>query len=72
MSDLKRIIELLPKVVEGRELSLVYDKREFSWYTGYPNKDGNFSVGLYGFDSDIEGSALSLMSQIDEQKKEEM
>lgn len=65
MSDLKEIIELLPNTVQGRELTLALDKTNHMWYVGHPNLEGDFSVGLYGWDVDIEGAALSLLSQLD-------
>lgn len=65
MSDLKEIIKLLPKIVEGRELALNFDKSNHLWYVGHPNKDGDFSIGMYGSERDIEGAALSLLSQLD-------
>lgn len=71
MSDLKDIINLLPKTVSGRELTLNFDKTGRMWYVGHPTLQGDFSVGLYGWDVDIEGAALSLLSQVDEQKRVE-
>lgn len=76
MSDLKEIIKLLPGVVKGRELTLALDKSNHCWYVGHPNLDGDFSVGLYACDRDIEGAALNLLSQFDavartEQAKED-
>lgn len=68
MTDLKEIIELLPKIVEGRELTLNFDKSNHFWYVGHPNRDGDFSIGLYGSERDIEGAALSLLSQFDKLK----
>lgn len=68
MTDLKEIIELLPPVVDGRELTLALDKHDHYWYVGHPNLDGDFSVGLNGCERDIEGAALSLLSQLDKQK----
>lgn len=70
MTDLKEIIELLPKVIEGRELTLNFDKTGRMWYVGHPNLDGDYSVGLYGWDSDIEGAALELLSKFDNQKRD--
>lgn len=67
---LKEIIELLPKLVKGRELTLNHDKTNHMWYVGHPTIDGDFSVGLYGWDRDIEGAALSLLSQLDKEAKD--
>lgn len=69
-TDLKYIISLLPKVVEGRELSFVWDKVGHWWYAGHPTLDGDFSVGKYANDEDFEGAALNLLSQFDEENKE--
>lgn len=68
MSDLKKIIELLPDVVNGRELTLAKDISDGYWYVGHPDLYGDFSVGLNGCDRDIEGAALSLLSQLDNER----
>lgn len=72
MNDLKDIIKLLPEVVESRELTLALDKSDHYWYIGHPNLDGDFSVGLYTCDRDIEGAALNLLSQFDAKAKQSM
>ena len=66
MSDLKEIINLLPKFRGGRELTLNYDKGG-QWYVGYPNETFDFSVDLYASERDIEGACLNLLSQIDKE-----
>ena len=66
MSDLKEIINLLPKKRKGRELTMSYDN--IGWFVGYPNGEGDFSVELYAIDKDIEGACLNLLSQIDGEK----
>lgn len=72
MSDLKEIIGLLPKVRKGRELQLAYDKLSGgSWYVGYPNMEGDFSIDINARDYDIEGAALNLLSQIDNEGQDE-
>lgn len=71
MTDLKEIIALLPNTVEGRELTLTLDKSNHMWYVGHPNRDEDFSIGLYGWDRDIEGAALNLLAQFDKQKAEQ-
>lgn len=71
MSDLKHIVtELLPKIRGGRELTIVYDKTGRWWYVGYPNLDGDFSIDLHATDEDVEGAALHLLSQLDEEKRQ--
>ena len=67
MSDLKEIINLLPKRRKGRELTLNCDFSGY-WYAGFPNKEGDFSIDLYAAERDIEGACLNLLSQIDEEK----
>jgi len=69
MSDLKEIVNLLPKLRGGRELTLQYDKLSHCWYAGYPNLDGDFSIDLYATDRDIEGAVLNLLSQADKIKE---
>lgn len=71
MSDLKSILELLPDVIDGRELSLVKDRDDHYWYIGHPNESGDFSVALHADDRDPEGAALNLLSQFDKAKGEE-
>ena len=67
MSDLKEIVTLLPKLVKGRELTLNYDISG-QWYVGHPSIDGDYSVGLYATDMDIESAVLNLLSQFDKLK----
>ncbi len=66
-NDLKEIISLLPKVVKGRELALQFEKTNRMWYVGHPDLSGDFSIGLYAADEDIEGAALHLLSKFDKE-----
>jgi hypothetical protein len=66
MSDLKEIINLLPKKRKGRWLTIAYENSY--WYAGYPNLEGDFSTDLYASEQDMEGACLHLLSQIDAEK----
>lgn len=68
MSDLKEILNILPKLRKGRELTLNYDKISHSWYAGYPTNEGDFSIDLYAVDVDPEGACLNLLSQTDKEQ----
>lgn len=67
-NDLKEIIKLIPKMRNGREFALIYDKSGY-WYAGYPNRDGDFSIDIYADDKDIEGACLNLFIQTDADDK---